>query len=243
MSVKKILVLSAASLAVVCATAVMAGGPDHMAMPVKPVSNKSIYLEGGFGYDQTDWANNNTNALLGVSNASLYNPNSHGLGYLTATMDLGYNFTKNIALEGGYTYLPSVSGGSTGTTIGGITASGGVAIRSWVAYLAAKLSVPVMEHLNLFGKVGAAYRRLNYAVSGTASGTTSLNPYRNNGHYWMPLFATGIQYDWHKWLLGAQYAYIPANNQVNTTNVAFGAPNSAPDAHLYTGTLGYRFDV
>src|SRR3990167_9862315 len=187
MSVKKLLVLSAAGLAGICASSAMAGGPDTMAAPMAPEYTQSVYLEGAFGYVQTDWANDSNNGVMGATASSLFNPNSHGKGYLTAAADLGYNFTKNIALEGGYIYLPSVSGGMTGTTVGNgairIT-SGGMAIRSWAAYLAAKLSVAVVENIDLFGKVGVAYRKLNYSFGGTSTGNFSA--LTSNGHYWTP---------------------------------------------------------
>src|SRR3990167_10467743 len=223
MSVKKLLVLSAAGLAGICASSAMAGGPDTMAAPMAPEYTQSVYLEGAFGYVQTDWANDSNNGVMGATASSLFNPNSHGKGYLTAAADLGYNFTKNIALEGGYIYLPSTSGGSTSATKNGIQAGGGMTIRSWAAYLAAKLSVAVVENIDLFGKIGVAYRKLNYSLNGSSVGNfTALT---SNGHYWTPIFMTCAEYTWGNWLLGAQYTYLPANNQVNSKNNSFGAPN------------------
>lgn len=241
MSVKKLLVLSAAAMAAISATAAIAGGPTTMAEPVIEKTPHSIYAELGFGYDQTDWANYANSGLVGVPGGSLYNPNSHGKGYLTASADVGYNFTKHFALELGYFYLPTTSGGSTANTIGGVNAAGGITVNSWLGYLDAKLSVPIVENFDLFGKVGAAYRQLYYSFSGTFTGP--MKSISGPGSYWTPIFATGANYYWGNFILGAQYTYLPGNNQVQGNNTAFGAPNSAPEANLYTGTLGYKFNV
>lgn len=241
MSVKKLLVLSAAGIVAISATAAMAGGPDRMAAPVVEKAPKSVYAELGFGYDQTDWANYSNSRLVGNAGNSLYSPNSHGKGYLTASADVGYNFTKNFALELGYFYLPTTSGGSTANTIGGISAAGGITVNSWLGYLDAKLSVPVVENFDLFGKVGAAYRQLYYSFSGTFTGP--MRSISGPASYWTPIFAAGADYDWGNFILGAQYTYLPGHNQVQGNNPAFGAPGSAPEANLYTGTLGYKFNV
>ncbi len=246
MSVKNLLVLTAAGLAAIGATAVMAGGPDHMAMPSEPAFQNSIYLEGHFGYAQSNWTKNNSNKLIGASATSAYDVSSHGKGYLTAGADLGYNITQHIAVEAGWFYLPKVAGSVTtlGTGTDLLPAGSGAVVRSWFAYTAAKLSVPVMDNLDLFGKVGVAYRALNYSVPSTVRTTLGVS---DKGHYWTPVFGTGIQYTWGNWLLGAQYMYLPANTEINYGAVGgllnAGAPNAAPAVNLYTGSLGYKFNV
>ncbi|OGT41425.1 MAG: hypothetical protein A3F13_06850 [Gammaproteobacteria bacterium RIFCSPHIGHO2_12_FULL_40_19] len=238
MSVKKLLVLTAASLVAIGATAVLAGGPDHMAMPSEPAFQNSVYVDGHLGYSQSNWTTFNSNNVVGSSGTSLFTPGSNGKGGFTGGADLGYTITQHIAVEGGWFYIPKVSGNGTGTTVGGLTqastASGN--IKSWFAYTAAKLTVPVMNNLDLFGKVGVAYRALTYSPN-TISGVTG------NGHYWAPVFGTGLQYNWGSWMLGAQYTYLPGNSSVNPGNTSFGAPNAAPEVNMYTGFLGYKFNV
>jgi len=111
-----------------------------------------------------------------------------------------------------------------------------------LAYVAAKLSVPVMDHLNLFGKIGVGYRSLKNSFGGTTV-NAALPALGTSGHYWAPVFGAGVQYDWNNWLVGAQYLYVPGNDAVNYGNANFGAPDSAPEAHLYTGSIGYKFNV
>ena len=244
MSVKKLLVLSAAAFAAMGATAVMAGGPDHMAMPSEPAFQNSVYLEGHVGYTQSNWTNFNSNNVMGTTGASLYAPNSNAKGGVTGGLDLGYNITQHIAVEGGWFYIPQVKGPATATSVGSVyTANTGsnAKINSWFAYMAAKLTVPVATDFDLFGKVGVAYRALTY--SGVAT-TPVINPsVTGNGSYWAPVFGAGLQYGWNSWLVGAQYTYLPGNSAVNYGNLTFGAPNAAPEINMYTAFLGYKFNV
>lgn len=250
MSVKKLLVLSAAAaLAAIGATVAIAGGPDHMVMPSEPAFQNSVYVDLHAGYADSDWTDFNANNLIGAAGTSLFAPNSHGHGGFAGGVDLGYTITPHIAVEGGWMYLPRVRGavtalGTTGATgVGGVTfaALSTATVKSWLAYAAAKLSVPVAENFSLYGKIGAGYRALNYAVPATTLG--ALTGVGLHGHYWAPVFGAGLQYCWGSWQLGAQYLHLPGDSRVNYANTAFGAPNAAPEVNLYTGFLGYKFNV
>lgn len=213
MSVKKLLVL-AAGVAAISATAAMAGGVDHMAMPAtQPAFQNSIYLDGHLGYAQSDWKSTDIFDVI----------SKNGQGGFTGGLDMGYNFTRNIALEAGWFYLPEVTGTYAGSTSTDDT------VKSWVLYTAAKLSAAVMDDLDIFGKVGVGYRSLAWSVEAN----------NINGHYWLPLFAAGLEYTYGSWLFGAQYTYMPANADVNSNN----GYNQAQSASLYTGFVGYKFSV
>lgn len=242
MSVKKLLVLTAASVVTTSVTIAMAGGPTQAAMPVEPDAfQNSLYVDLQLGYAQSNWTGNNTNKIMGASAVSLYSPTSNGNGGFTVGADLGYNITQHIAAELGWFYLPKVSGSTTGNAVGGTTATGTASVSSGFAYAAAKLTVPAMTDLNLFGKVGVAYRYLTYSVPSAIANLTG-NP-AGNGNNWSALFGAGLQYMWNSWTLGAQYTYLPGNANVNNGNTSYGAPNAVPEANLYTGFLGYKFNV
>ena len=251
MSVKKLLVLSAASLAMVGATAAMAGGPDHMAMPSAAAFENSVYVDGHGGFALSNWRNFNANNVMGPVATSSFSPlapnsTSHGRGYWTGGVDLGYNLVQHIAVEAGWFHLPTVTGGSTRNNIGATGAqTGTAAIKSWFAYAAARLNVPfVWDDLELFGKVGVAYRSLSYALSSPTVAMTSIT---GNGHYWAPVFGVGTQYTWGDWLFGGQYMFLPSNSSVNLSGTVtantFGAPNAAPSVNLFTLFVGYKFAV
>jgi hypothetical protein len=244
MSVKKLLVLTAASLAAIGATAAMAGGPDHMAMPAEPAFQNSIYLDGHVGYTQSNWTNFNSSNLMGATATSAFSPTSNGKGGVTGGVDMGYNITQHIAAEAGWFYVPQVKGEGTTVVVGDLPAQATSVkskVNSWFAYMAAKLSVPVMENFDLFGKVGVAYRGLSYSPAAPASVPGGIT---NKGGYWAPVFGTGLQYTFAQaWMVGAQYMYLPGNSEVNYGNTSFGAPNAAPEINMYTGFLGYKFNV
>ena len=242
MSVKKILVLTAAGLAAVGTTAVMAGGADSMAM-ASASPQKSIYVDLGGGYAQSNWSDNNTNGFIGNANSSTYTPTSNGKGGWTGGGDIGYNVNQNVAVEAGAYYIPKIDAAGTGVNVGGtgaVASTLGTQVYSWMGYMAAKLSVPVADNLDLYGKVGAAYRALYY----NAGPTAAFNNFTKDGSYWSPVFAAGLQYTWAmNWQVGGQYLYLPGNTNANNINTAFGAPNAAPDVNLYTAFIGYKFMV
>lgn len=249
MSVKKLLVLNAAGLAAIGAVAAMAGGPDHMAMPAEPTFQHSVYLDGHVGYTQSNWRDFNSNNVMGINSGTagtttfaLFSPYSNGNGGFTGGVDLGYTITRHIAVESGWFHVPEVKGRATSYATQNSYASAGntATVNSWFAYTAAKLSVPVMDNMDLFGKVGVAYRALTYRVP---AATRALAVPVGNGHYWAPVFATGLQYNWEDWQLGAQFLHLPGNAEVNYANTSYGAPNAAPEINMYTGFVGYKFDV
>lgn len=209
MSVKKLLVL-AAGVAVIGATSAMAGGPDHMAMPAQPAFQNSVYIDAQLGYAST-----NNAAVHYLGSRIVDNKN----GGFTGGVDMGYQFTRNIALEAGWLYLPNSGYASTTPALTG-------QVRSWVVYAAAKLSAEVMADLDIFAKAGVGYRDLNQSFNGANS----------TGGYWLPLMAAGLEYTYGSWLFGAQYTFITGNGSSTLTD-------NGSKANLYTAFVGYKFNV
>jgi len=236
MSVKKFLIL-ATSFAAMSA---IAGGPDRLGMVMQPGFQNSLYLDAHLGYAQSNWSDFNASALIGQSGASNYTPTSNGNGGFSGGLDLGYNFTKNIALESGWFYLPKVNAPGTNISIGSVTipASATASVSSWMLYIAGKLSIPVIDSFDLYGKIGVGYRHMAYNGINSALSTLS-----GIGYYWTPVFAAGLEYTLDTWVLGAQYAYIPSNSEVNNANATYGAPNAAPEVNLVTGFVGYKLNI
>lgn len=173
MSVKKLLVL-AAGVAVMGATAAMAGGPDHMAMPAQPAFQNSIYLEGHLGYAWSNWGQVSTTTT------------ENGTGGFTGGADLGYNYTQNLAFEAGWFYLPRVSGTALVRQVGRTATSQGL------VYLAAKLSAPIMDSFDLFAKAGVGYRYLTN--TGVSNGNYWLPVFAGGAQYNYGQWIFGAQY-------------------------------------------------
>lgn len=211
MSVKKLLLLSAAGIATVAAGAAVAGGPD--VAPPPPVMS-GFYVEAQLGYAWEDW-----NGIIPPIFGVITTDNADG-GF-TVGGDLGYQFNNNWSLEVGGYYLVS----RPRFTIAGV---GSFKITDWFIYLAPKLMVhfPWISGLDWYFKAGVAYRRL------TADDFTGGIMAAGGDHvdYVRPIFGSGMQYVFDFGLiLGAQYLYVP------------GRAGQAPDIHQLTGTLGYLF--
>ena len=156
--------------------------------------------------------------------------------------------------EAGWLHLPTASGGLTvnGSQGQSITSMTNDSVNSWLTYGALKFLLPAGHDITLFGKVGAAYRSLHFGlpqeIVSPASGSGNLpSNVSSNGHYWAPVFATGVEYNNDNWLMGIQYLYLPGNDCINNGAAGalqgFGAPNAAPEVNLYTGFVGYQFSV
>lgn len=159
MSVKKLLILAAAS--VVSASA-LAGGVDTtysapVASSAAPASN--LYVQVQAGYAQTDWK----------KQSSVTANWSKGNGGLAYGVDVGYAWNRNLALEiGGFNLAKVKNNGDTST------------IKNYVAYGAVKLSVPVYDSVDLYTKVGVGYNRAKIAGT-TITGLAAAGTYKQWG--------------------------------------------------------------
>ena len=94
MSVKKILLLGAASAAAVSMTAAMAGGYTNEA----PMSNSGYYVEGHLGYARQNYLDNirwRSATNTGVNG----NNHNNAAGGFTGGLDAGYKINRHFAVE------------------------------------------------------------------------------------------------------------------------------------------------
>lgn len=172
MSVKKILMMSAASLAAFGAAA-YAGGPADYAAP--QASATGLYLEGNVGYAWRDWQDmyyykTQTPNLDGVDN------NTGGFAFI---VDGGYQFNDYFSAEVGYIWMTAPGNDND--------------VSSWSLYFGGKLQAPVYDDQTfIFGKLAAAY---NYNGA-SAANTTYWSPLFAAGvqRYFTPNFSANIQY-------------------------------------------------
>ncbi len=214
--------------------------------PIVSENVRGFYIEGNVGYANHPWKNDRTTTVglenqLGVL-TNLSNINGGAIG----GVDAGYQFTRYLALEGGWSYIPEASysryrtvtlpvGQSTFTLPEGLQ----VNINSGVGYIAGKGSVPIYDKLDAFGKLGAAYVYNNANVSVPASLVNSPIVYTSShSNFWSPLFAFGLQYSTpQNWSVNVQYDYIPGYREASANHFI------TPDIQLITFGLGYKFSV
>lgn len=206
----------------------------------------AFYIEGNVGYANHPWTSDRTTTVglenqLGVL-TNLSNINGGAIG----GVDIGYEFNNYLALEGGWSYIPTVSynrdttvklpvGQTTFTLPQGLQ----VNINSGLAYLVGKGTVPVYDKLDAFGKLGLAYayNHSNVNVPASLVNSTTINTV-DHSNFWNALFGFGLQYSvMNNWRVNVQYDYVPGYNEASASHFI------TPAIQLVTFGLGYKFFV
>lgn len=240
MSLKKI---SALFISGIAANAVSYAGTMGPAIQER---THSIYIEGNVGYANHPWTNDRTTTVglenqLGVL-TNLSNINGGAIG----GVDAGYQFNRYLALEGGWSYIPTASynrdrtvtlpvAQTTFTLPQGLQ----VNINSGLAYIAGKGTVPIYDKLEAFGKLGAAYayNETNVPVPASLVNSTTVHT-TSHSNFWNVLWGAGLQYSpFNNWTMNVQYDYIPGYNQASADHFI------TPPLQLVTFGLGYKFFV
>jgi OmpA-OmpF porin, OOP family len=229
MSVKKLLLLLSAGLATIGMSVAMAGGPEPLtptAPPEVPGFQPTIYLDGNLGYAVMDWKE--FNSVSGPVPFDRITSNSSG-GF-TFGGDVGYQFAKYFGAEVGAYYLPRVKGRAS--DFDPFVFDKELRVNSWFAYFAGKIVVPVFDCIDLFGKIGVAYRHINFSGPGIDDGVSRSND------YWRPMFAAGGIYHINEnWSVNAQYIRMPGYVHSHPLT------RRSPPADLFTLGIGYQFAV
>lgn len=214
--------------------------------PVAEESSRGIYVEGNVGYANHPWTTDRTTTpglenQLGVL-TNLSNINGGAIG----GVDVGYEFTRYLALEGGWSYIPTAGYNRTRTvslpvaqTTFTLPEGKQVYIKSGIGYIAAKGTVPVYDRLDAFGKLGAAYAYNNVNIDIPASLVNSPTVYTtNHSNFWNALFGFGLQYSTlNHFRFNVQYDYVPGYRQASANHFI------TPDIQLVTFGAGYKFSV
>lgn len=217
-----------------------------MGAVVEENNTRGFYVEGNVGYANHPWQNDRTTTVglenqLGVL-TGLSNINGGAIG----GVDVGYQFTRYVALEGGWSYIPSASYNRIRTVVlpvgqTSFTLPQGlqVNINSGLAYFAGKGTVPLYGALDAFGKLGVAYAYNHVNVNVPASLVNSPTAYTtNHSNFVNPLWGFGLQYAALKnWSVNVQYDYVPGYREASSTHFI------TPDIQLITFGLGYKFFV
>ena len=236
MSVKKILLLGAASAVAVSMTAAMAGGFTHE--PAAPVAENGYYIEGHLGYARQNYFDNENWNTPGTNSGVAQNVNNNGRGGFAAGLDAGYKINRSFAVELGWFHLPDVN-----VMVAGQSAS---YLKSWVLYLAGKYMMPLpwMNSTDVFFKLGAAYR--NATLGSAAAASTGYNVSATKSTFVRPMFATGLDYAFSDaWSGIIQYAYfMGANNSFPyASNATTTGALGTVAANVFTLGLGYKFTM
>lgn len=263
MSIKKILMLSAASM--VAATGVsFAGGPDHMPPAEDSMFHPGVYMDLHGGYAFADYSQLvASTTTIWAMQQGMDNETGGGVG----GVDLGLQVFNGVAAEVGGFYLPKVKGFAnsvapnyTSTARGCQSGENGfngcvqAEQYNWVVYAAGKFGIPltlpfVGDGLDLFAKVGGAWRGMS---------NTNQVAYGRGGmkSFWSMIFGAGAEYNLMEtgFKVGAQWLYLPhhqpgySSGDATSARTPGGFVNSKliaarqPSANIITGSIGYIFD-
>jgi opacity protein-like surface antigen len=227
-------------------TAISNADAGTMGAAAPDESARGIYVEANVGYANHPWQNDRTTTVglenqLGVL-TDLSNINGGAIG----GVDVGYQFTRYLALEGGWSYIPTAHYSRDQTVELQVAQTTFILpegllvdINSGLAYFAAKGNMPVYGNVDAFGKIGLAYAYNHTNVNVPASLVDSPAVYTSNhSNFWNPLFAFGLQYaTLNNWSFNAQYAFVPGYRDASADHFI------TPDIQTITLGLGYKFFV
>jgi len=231
MSLKKPIISLLVGIFLCFATATFAGGtvPDSNPPIPVPLDYSGVYVDMGLGYVNVDWSGSSIGAFNNFSAAVMGAATNNADGGFTFGGDIGYQINRYVGFEFGWYSLPKVTGLSDVTPM-----TPALILKSWLAYAALKGMIPISGKLDIFGKVGIAYRSLRY--TGAASITSGFGGQINQ--FWSYVFGAGLQY-WlsENWVVATQYLYFS-----DSSNTSF-VTRQGPAANMVTLNLGYKFGL
>jgi OOP family OmpA-OmpF porin len=150
-------------------------------------------------------------------------------------LQLGYRFTPNLAVEGGYMDLGRITYSARSTAPLVATRDGSLKMNAWNLDLVG--TYPLGSQFSVFGKLGVATHRAKFHCEGT--GIACDNPNRKASgtslHY-------GVGVEWAfspKWFARAEYEVV--RNVGNAFDAEGSVGTSRADVKLGSIGIGYRF--
>jgi len=113
------------------------------------------------------------------------------------SLNLGYQFHKNFALEGGYVDLGKYNFNSNISAPATDTASGDYRVKGWTTTAVGIL--PLQNGFSAYGKLGAVFADTKFNVASN-TGATTLNSTSKSST--RPLYGLGVSYDFSKQVVG-----------------------------------------
>lgn len=144
------------------------------------------------------------------------------------SLDLGYQFHKNFAVEGGYVDLGKYNFNSNISAPAADSASGNYRVKGWTASAVGIL--PLSNGFSAYGKLGAVFADTKFDAASdtgaTAVGNTSKSSTR-------PLYGLGVSYDFTKQVVGkAEWTRYDGLGNSST---------GKSDIDTYTVGVAYKF--
>ena len=144
------------------------------------------------------------------------------------SLDLGYQFHKNFAVEGGYVDLGKYNFNSNISAPAADTASGNYRVKGWTASAVGIL--PLQNGFSAYGKLGAIFADTKFNASSDTGATAISDSSKSSTR---PLYGLGLSYDFSKQVVGkAEWTRYDGLGNSNT---------GKSDIDTYTVGVAYKF--
>lgn len=249
MSVKQLALITAAS--VVALTSVsFAGG----ATAAPAASDAGVYVDVNVGAGFRDIKDDSSFTEVSGTTDPTY---KNGTSGFTVGADLGYQFNKTWAVEVGYQWQDNskVTLASTDTIFTGQAAaitSAAVGdyfkVKSYFFDAALKGSMPVMDCVSAYAKLGVAYTHNEVDIYDISASTTAAAGTQDT-NYWNPMFAVGLSYHVdHNWNVALEYSFVPGGDtwakvSADQVSVTDAGAHRLPALQAVKVSAGYFFAI
>ncbi|MFZ2525693.1 MAG: outer membrane beta-barrel protein [Candidatus Ferrigenium altingense] len=150
-------------------------------------------------------------------------------------IQVGYQYNRNLAVEGGYVDLGKYTYHALATVPAGATRDGNVKIDGWNLDVVGRL--PVSDAVAVFGKIGL----VSYDLSYTSQCTVIACPSPNRSKRGTPLhYGVGVDWDFgQNWFARAEYEVYEKVGEAFSTTGTTGT--SRANVNVAGIGIGYRF--
>jgi opacity protein-like surface antigen len=182
-------------------------------------TDRGTYIEGLIGYNRYAFRD------ITIVESDIVNLNiDNEKGNLALGATIGYQHNRYLAVEGGGIYAFKAKYSFESTTTGAVFNN--LSARPWYAYLAGRITLEIMDHLNIFTKLGLGFQRL-------VLGSPHLGSSESN---WGAMFGGGLIYHFTPTI------YINGQWMRFTGKVKNAIPDTSASNVFLLG-LGYKFII
>ena len=181
----------------------------------QPARAEGLYLVGSVGMSDASGLDTSTyNSVFSNLGVRDLTPSSTSRTNAAYKFQLGYAFTKNLALEGGYFNLGESDYHAWGT-YNGLASNSTAAVKADGWDLSGVGTLPLSDRWALFGKLGLAYATVNTNYSINADGIGQQYSSSASGNNWGTVYGLGATYNFNRYLsLRGEYELY---NQLGTS--------------------------
>ncbi len=251
MTVKKIAIVTAVSVAALGMSSSFAGG--HYTAPVADHSGVYVEVNAAAAMRNVE-ENSSLTATAATASAGNFKNGKSGFSFGAG---LGYAFSKTWGVEVGYQWLPKTDLDATGSystalNAASLSAADKVNVKSWMMHMALKASLPVSDSVSAFSKFGVACTHNDVKLTGTSASSSAYTHSRDTS-YMNTFFGVGLAYHIDSnWSVSLEYDHAAGGKKVSSAAGKVMLASSTgteagthvfPAYNVFKLNVGYFFNV